>query len=117
MAGASPTNALGASMGEAFAGDGQSADFFLGIGFWHGSAGCSCPRQGDFDEDGFVTAVDQGLMIDALFSGAENKQDPTCPTSRLDFDCDSFPTSIDLGFYIDNLFSGGSPPCAPCSEL
>lgn len=76
---------------------------------------CSCPYQGDFDEDGFLTATDLARMIDVLFAGGQNVQDPSCPTPRGDFDCDGFPTATDLSRLIDHLFAGGDGPCDPCN--
>jgi hypothetical protein len=76
---------------------------------------CACPYQSDFDEDGFLTALDLGAMIDILFAGEPDVQDPLCPSPRADFDCDGFSTALDLGSLIDHLFAGGDGPCDPCS--
>lgn len=75
---------------------------------------CSCPFQSDFDADGFLTSVDLSGMIDVLFAGSPEPQDPECPSGRFDFNCDGFPDSIDLSNFIDHLFAGGPGPCAPC---
>lgn len=75
---------------------------------------CACPYQSDFDEDGFITALDLGNLIDILFAGKQDVQDPNCPTPRADFDCDGFSTALDLGQIIDHLFAGGRSPCDPC---
>jgi hypothetical protein len=81
------------------------------------SAGeCDCPSQCDFDDDGFLTALDLGEMIDILFAGHDDLQDPLCPSPRADFDCDGFSTALDLGALIDHLFAGGTEPCDPCTE-
>ena len=88
-----------------------------GIGFWYGVGAievCDCPYQCDFDEDGFITAIDLGVLIDILFAGAVDPQDPLCPGTRGDFDCDGFTTALDLGGLIDHLFAGCPPPCDPC---
>ena len=77
--------------------------------------GCSCPFQSDFDEDGFLTALDLGAMIDILFAGNPDVQDGTCPVPRADFDCDGFSTALDLGGLIDHLFAGQPGPCDPCA--
>jgi hypothetical protein len=76
---------------------------------------CDCPHQCDYDGDNFLTGLDLGLLIDVLFAGHPEIQDPGFPTSRGDFDCDQMPTALDLGGLIDHLFAGGHPPCAPCS--
>lgn len=76
---------------------------------------CDCPNQADYDGDGFLTALDLGNMIDVLFAGKPDIQDPACSTSREDVDCDGFATALDLGKLIDHLFAGGDPPCNPCS--
>jgi hypothetical protein len=78
---------------------------------------CSCPYQTDFDEDGFVTAVDLGWFVEILFRGIPEPHDPTCPLSRMDFDCNGFSDAVDLADLIDYLFAGGDPPCDPCVNL
>jgi hypothetical protein len=76
---------------------------------------CTCPFQCDFDEDTFLTALDLGELVDVLFSGAPDIQDPACPNRRGDFDCDGFTTALDLSGLVDHLFDGGPAPCDPCS--
>jgi hypothetical protein len=76
---------------------------------------CNCPRQGDGDADGFITALDLALIIDVLFGGAADIQDVCCPTSRFDLDCDGFATALDLSDLIDHLFAGGDGPCDVCA--
>jgi hypothetical protein len=53
-------------------------------------------------------------MIDILFAGKPDVQDPSCPATRSDFDCDGFATSLDLAALIDHLFASGPGPCDPC---
>jgi hypothetical protein len=77
---------------------------------------CDCPYQSDFDEDGFLTALDLSEMIDILFAGHVDVQDPNCPGPRADFDCDGFSTALDLSGLIDHLFAGGDGPCEPCVQ-
>jgi hypothetical protein len=77
---------------------------------------CICPFQSDFDEDGFLTAVDLGAVIDVLFGGDPDLQDPGCPKPRADFDCDGFSTALDMSGLIDHLFAGDDPPCDPCTR-
>jgi len=79
------------------------------------SVPCSCPFQADYDEDGFLTALDLGNMIDVLFAGKPDIFDPACTTTREDFDCDGFATALDLGKLIDHLFAGAVGPCDPCA--
>lgn len=75
---------------------------------------CVCEHQCDYDLDGFITALDMGYMIDVLFAGLPDPQDPKCPTTYSDFDYDGFPTTLDLGGLMDHLFYGGTAPCDPC---
>jgi hypothetical protein len=82
-----------------------------------GPCSCNCPYQSDWDEDGFITPLDLGSLIDVLFAGDPPVQDPACPTVRGDFDCDTFPTPLDLGNLIDYLFASGPGPCNPCTDL
>ena len=77
---------------------------------------CHCPVQSDFDEDGFLTAVDLSHLIDILFAGSPDIRDPWCPSPRADFDCDGFSTATDLARLIDHLFVGGGGPCDPCAK-
>ena len=79
------------------------------------SPSCTCPNQADFDTDGFHTALDLGHMIDILFAGHIDTQDPQCLGPRADLDCDGFSTALDLGRLIDYLFAGAPGPCNPCS--
>lgn len=82
----------------------------------HGDAcDCICPRQADFDGDGFLDALDLNALIDALFFGGINPQDADCPTTRGDFDNSGFPDALDLNALIDHLFFGGVGPADPCS--
>lgn len=78
---------------------------------------CVCPHQGDGDTDGFLTALDLNQMIEILFYGGADVQDPLCPISRFDFDCDTFVSVLDFNDLIDALFYGGPPACDPCTEL
>jgi hypothetical protein len=75
---------------------------------------CDCPHQADYDADFFITPLDLASMIDILFAGALDIQDPTCPATRSDFDCDGFATPLDLAAMIDYLFISGPGPCDPC---
>ena len=76
---------------------------------------CDCPFQADFDENTLLDALDLNAVIDVLFFGGTNPQDPQCPTTRTDFNCDTFPDALDLNDMIDHLFFGGPPPCDPCA--
>jgi len=78
---------------------------------------CDCPYQGDYDRSGFCSSADCGLLIDILFAGAPDVQDPVCPAPRSDMDCDGFTTPMDLAYMIDYLWAGGSHPCDPCTEM
>lgn len=75
----------------------------------------ACIHQTDIDGDGYSTALDLGILIDILFLGGTDPQDPGCAVTRADFDCDGYATSLDLGKMIDYLFIGGEGPCDPCS--
>jgi hypothetical protein len=75
---------------------------------------CECPHQADWDEDGLRTALDLGFLIDVLYAGETDLQDPGCPTTRFDFDCDGFVTGLDLSGFVDHLFAGEPGPCDPC---
>lgn len=78
---------------------------------------CDCPHQFDFDEDAEPTALDLSALIDVMFYGATNIQDPDCPASRGDFDNNGAIDALDLNAVIDYLFFGGSGPCNPCDPV
>jgi photosystem II stability/assembly factor-like uncharacterized protein len=77
---------------------------------------CDCPWQDDYDEDGFITALDLSDLIDILFAQAPDVQDNNCPVPRGDDDCDGFSTALDLTIKIDYLFASGPGPCDPCGK-
>lgn len=116
---ASPNYQANVTAGQAAVGTTSSPNYTVGQGYWYGapsgSGGCSCPYQSDFDQDGFLTALDLAGMIDVLFAGQPDVQDPDCPSPRADFDCDGFSTALDLSGLIDHLFAGGGAPCDPCA--
>jgi hypothetical protein len=118
--GTSASYMLNASVGQSTIGYATSTSYEAGIGYWYGADAspgplCDCPYQSDFDEDGFLTALDLSAMIDILFAGDPDVQDPDCPYPRADFDCDGFSTALDLSGLIDHLFASGPGPCDPCS--
>jgi hypothetical protein len=100
--------AIGEAAGNSY---GATMGYMYGLS---GGGGCQCPYQSDFDADNFVTPLDLAAIIDILFAGAPDIQDPGCVTTRADFDCDLFSTPLDLSGLIDYLFASGSGPCDPC---
>jgi len=78
---------------------------------------CSCPFQADMDGDGFLTALDLYAIVDVLFAGHQDVQDPACPVTRADFDNDGFSTVLDLAKVIEHLFVGAAAPCDPCNPI
>jgi hypothetical protein len=112
---------IDASVGQSTIGSATSASYEAGIGYWYGVSGgtstCDCPYQCDYDEDAFLTALDLSALIDVLFAGRPEVQDPGCPTSRGDFNNDDFPDALDLSGLIDHLFAGSDPPCDPCNPV
>jgi hypothetical protein len=78
---------------------------------------CECPYQSDYDEDGFLTVLDLGSLIDVLYAGVPEIHDPQCPATRGDFNNDGFPDTVDLNGLIDYLFAGGNPLCSPCNPV
>jgi hypothetical protein len=96
--------------------DGRGGISVSGVWSFQTSSLCTpCPHQSDFDGDGYSNAIDIGFLIDILFAGGLDIQDPGCQVTRSDFDCDGYATTLDLGALIDYLFAGGVPPCDPCA--
>jgi len=75
---------------------------------------CFCTFEGDLNADGFIDATDLAIVIDIVFFGQTDVQDPACPLSRSDFNCDGFSDAVDLALLIDHVFFGGAGPCDPC---
>ena len=69
--------------------------------------GANPVTRGDFDGDGYLTALDLSVMIDILFAGTPLPD----PPGLADLNCDGFPDSLDLALIIDHLFAGGDAPC------
>ena len=82
-----------------------------------GGGTCDCPYQSDFNADSFLDALDLNAMIDALFFGGSDPQDPDCPATRADFNFDGVADALDLNVLIDHLFFAGNPPCDPCNPV
>lgn len=76
---------------------------------------CLCLYQGDVNADGFVDAVDLAVVIDIVFFGASDVQDPACPKTRADFNGDGVTDAVDLAILIDHVFFGGAGPTDPCA--
>lgn len=76
-----------------------------------------CPYQCDFDESQSLDALDLNAMIDVLFFGVPDIQDPGCPSTRGDFNNDDAPDALDLNDFITHLFFGGPGPCDPCNPV
>ncbi|MEW5874725.1 MAG: dockerin type I domain-containing protein [Candidatus Zixiibacteriota bacterium] len=75
---------------------------------------CICPFESDINGDGIVDATDLAFVIDIVFFGATNVQDPLCPAARADFNADGFADATDLAMLIDHVFFGGDWPVDPC---
>jgi len=75
---------------------------------------CECPWQGDYDADGFLTAVDLARLINIVYFGSIGTQDPDCPVRRGDLDFNGFTDTVDLALMIDHVFFGGPGPADPC---
>jgi len=82
---------------------------------WFFSTGaCDCPYRCDFNEDGFIDALDLAFVIDIVFFGQPDTWDPYCPTTRADFTGDGFADNLDVALMVDYCFFGGDPPAQPC---
>lgn len=75
---------------------------------------CNCPFQADYDESGYLDALDFNVLIDVLFYGAPEITDPHCPSGRGDANTDGVPDALDLNILIEHLFFGGPGPVNPC---
>lgn len=75
---------------------------------------CDCPLQLDIDANGFADATDLAFIIDIVFFGGLDVQDPTCPVTRTDYTFNGFADATDLAFVIDYVFFGGPGPVNLC---
>lgn len=76
---------------------------------------CNCPNQADMDASGTINAVDLTLLINVIFFGGTDPQDPNCPVTRGDFNANGLTNAVDLTQLIDHIFFGGSGPNDPCA--
>lgn len=81
---------------------------------YNANPGCNCPSQADLDGSTFIDAVDLAVVIDIVFFGMADVQDPDCPATRSDFNDDRFADAVDLALLIDHVFFGGLGPVDPC---
>lgn len=81
-----------------------------------GSAACDCGGRCDYDTDGYLTAIDLGMLISVLYEGATELEHPACPTSCGDYDGDGATTALDLSKLIDHLYAGKPGPFNPCAR-
>ncbi|MBI5866980.1 MAG: hypothetical protein HZB43_01590 [candidate division Zixibacteria bacterium] len=77
---------------------------------------CSCPSQGDINNDGSIDVFDVISVIDVAFSGGQDIQDPGCPIARSDVNNDQVVDVFDVIYIIGTAFSGGSLPIDPCNS-
>lgn len=109
---------MGVSVAQSVAGEVSAGNIKMGIGFWYGASGsggaCDCSFAGDIDASTAIDATDLQFLIDIVFFGASDVQDPTCPNPRSDLDCSGFPDATDIQFIIDYVFFGGIEPCDGC---
>ena len=105
---------MGLSVGQPVVGTASSATYLMGIGFWYGAGGCSCPYLGDINGDLGLDVFDVIAVIDIAFSGALDPSDPGCPTTRGDVNNDASTDVFDLIYLIAAAFSGGPLPVDPC---
>lgn len=78
---------------------------------------CDCPAQGDLYVDGFVGTLDFMNLIDVLFFGGPDIQDPACPNTRADIDGNGVVDILDFNTIVMYLFFGGPKPCNPCNPI
>lgn len=74
-----------------------------------------CPNQADLEPNGAINAVDLTAMINIVFFGATDPQDPECPGTRFDYDCGGTTNAVDVTKIINHVFFGGEGPCNPCA--
>lgn len=76
---------------------------------------CSCPFQGNINGDGVINATDLTLLINIVFFGGTDPQDPLCPKKRGNFNNDGVTNATDLTLMINHIFFGGPGPANPCA--
>ena len=78
---------------------------------------CDCPAQGDLWADGLVGSVDFNELVQVIFFGQDQIQDPACPTARADLNGDGQVDALDLNVMISYLWFLGPKPCNPCNPI
>ncbi len=100
---------VGATLGQPTVGEGGSALYSTGSGFWTQgpgeSPGC-CDLAGDFTNDGSVDITDLTGMVDFMFGGG-----PPAPCNdEADINGDNTIDISDLTYRVDFMFGGGPVP-------
>ncbi|MBI5866987.1 MAG: PKD domain-containing protein [candidate division Zixibacteria bacterium] len=75
---------------------------------------CSCPNQGDVEDDFNVDVFDVIATIGIVYQGREpGITDPDCSTARSDANADGVTDAVDIVYIRDIAFSGGTSvdPC------
>ena len=113
---ASASYKLGLSVGQAAAGAVSGATFSLGIGFWYGVAGGSCPivETGDVNLSGAITSADIIYLVGYVFRSLAVPK--PCEASG-DVNCSDKVTSADIIYLVNHVFRSGPLPCDACTSL
>lgn len=75
---------------------------------------CSCPSQGDMILFGEINIFDVIYVINVVFSGRPDMQDPQCSTGRSDVNADGISDVFDVIYLIATSFENGPAPADPC---
>jgi hypothetical protein len=115
---ASTNYRLGASVGQAVAGQVAGTNYNLGIGFWaiFGSAEAAClvEMTGDVDTSGAITAADIIACVNYVFKGGAVPK--PCEAAG-DVNCDGAVTASDIIYLVNHVFKGGAVPCDVCTII
>ena len=105
---------LGLSVGQAAAGAVAGATFKLGIGFWYGVAGGSCPIlvTGDVNLSTTLTSADIIYLVNYVFKSGPV---PLPCEAAGDVNCSNSVTSADIIYLVNHVFKSGPLPCDACS--
>jgi len=107
--GTSANYQLSGTVAQTAVGEGSSANYGLGHGFWQditsGGPGC-CDNAGDADHNGAVNILDVTRVINYLYKGG----DPPLCNDEADADGNGAVNILDVTRVINYLYKGGDPP-------
>lgn len=107
---------LGVSAGQNASGYATGTNFKLGMGYWYGAVGGSCPLPfpGDVNANGAISSSDIIVLVNFVFKAGPA---PLPCTANGDVNCNGAVSSSDVIFTVNKVFRAGPNPCNICAII